>query len=231
MDLWDARTKEDVHEALAGGADVHIVDGDGYTPLHHACRRGYHDVAISLIENGADLEARSDDLNTPLHSVYSRGGLEIAMTLIARGANIHAENQYEQPPPVALSHPETVHMFDGLWCFSPIMKAMYDNDVDLLHRLVRQYPAKLADSNEHGWTVLHAGAYLGRSEGIKCVLQSDQISLQHLFQGTTSNKRTALHIACAKGHGTITAAIIQAIYTRSVNSSGSSTFTEKLGNT
>lgn len=222
MDLWGARTKEDVYEALAGGADVHIVDAHGYTPLHHACRKGYHDVVISLIENGADLQARSEDLNTPLHSVYSRGGVEIAMTLITRGADIHAENQYEHPPPVALSHPETVHMFESLWCFSPIMKAMYDNDVDLLHQLVRQYPAKLADSNEHGWTVLHAGAYLGRSEGMKCILLSDQISLQHLFRRTKSNKRTALHIACAKGHGTTTAAIIQAIYMKSAISSGSS---------
>ena len=223
MSLWDARTKEDVHEALTGGANVHIRDGDGYTPLHSACRRGYYDVAMSLIDNGADLHARSDDLNTPLHSVYSRGGIELAMALIARGANIYAENQYQQPPPVALSHPETVALFDHLWYFSPIMKAMYHNDVDRLRQLSDEYPIKLADSSEDEWTALHAGAYLGCFEGVNCLLQSDNIGLQHLFQQTKSNKRSALHIACAKGHVKIVAAIIQAARTKSVHPSGSST--------
>ena len=43
------------------------------TPLHVACERGYHAIALTLIEAGADVDNKNEDERTPLHLAAKEG--------------------------------------------------------------------------------------------------------------------------------------------------------------
>ena len=86
--LFDARSKEDVLNALREGAAIDARDDDQDTPLHWACRNGHREVAMALIEKGAAIDARDDDQDTPLHLACDDNHLEVAMALIEKGAAI-----------------------------------------------------------------------------------------------------------------------------------------------
>lgn len=59
-DSWHGRP-EAVMTLLANGADVHIADVEGNTPLHHAARSSDPGVAALLRDAGADLNALNGD--------------------------------------------------------------------------------------------------------------------------------------------------------------------------
>lgn len=55
------------------GADIHLKDRFGETPLHCAAREGQTEVARILISHGADTEAVDDSFRTPLLSAFLQG--------------------------------------------------------------------------------------------------------------------------------------------------------------
>ena len=60
----------------------------GYTALHIAAHRGYHDMVKLLLKHGADVNAKSKDKGrTPLHSSTSKNKTEVTATLLANGAD------------------------------------------------------------------------------------------------------------------------------------------------
>jgi ankyrin repeat protein len=71
---------------LKAGADPHLADKDGDTPLHKA---QVVSVAEALIKNGADVNARNNRGETPLMATYSE---EIARLLVQSGADISARD-------------------------------------------------------------------------------------------------------------------------------------------
>ncbi|OAD67551.1 hypothetical protein PHYBLDRAFT_189028, partial [Phycomyces blakesleeanus NRRL 1555(-)] len=60
---------------------VNSKDDEGLTPLHHACDRGFPDMAEALIELGANINAQANTLETPLHYAYISEQLETAKIL------------------------------------------------------------------------------------------------------------------------------------------------------
>ena len=68
------RGYRDITELLiAHGANVHLVDGSGETPLHKASVKGHLEIASLLIANGAKVDAKAQDGCTPLYlSAYSK---------------------------------------------------------------------------------------------------------------------------------------------------------------
>jgi ankyrin repeat protein len=69
------------------GAALNVTDGNGYTPLHLACRQGHGSVAVILIDGGAALNGTDGDGRTPLHLACSAGHGSVAVILIDRGAH------------------------------------------------------------------------------------------------------------------------------------------------
>jgi ankyrin repeat protein len=78
---------------LKRGANVNIVDKDGYTPLMTAALHFKNDAIKVLVASSADVR-RADGMwgNTPLHVAAENGDLDIVKLLLERGARINAQN-------------------------------------------------------------------------------------------------------------------------------------------
>ena len=84
-DSWHGRP-EAVMTLLTNGADVHVTDADGNTPLHHAARSSDPGVAALLRDAGADIDALNGDGISPLGSACASGNWRLAKFLLERGA-------------------------------------------------------------------------------------------------------------------------------------------------
>ncbi|MCC7096980.1 MAG: ankyrin repeat domain-containing protein [Thermomonas sp.] len=93
-DSWHGRP-EAVMTLLTNGADVHLADTDGNTPLHHAVRSSDPGVAALLRDAGADINALNGDGISPLGSACASGNWRLAKFLLERGAK--PEPQDGQP--------------------------------------------------------------------------------------------------------------------------------------
>jgi ankyrin repeat protein len=71
---------------------LHVRDGDGLTPLHHAVISGHTELAERLLDRGADLMALDADDRTPLHHAASHGDAASVALLLARGAEVMARD-------------------------------------------------------------------------------------------------------------------------------------------
>lgn len=89
---------EPVSLLLASGANVHVRDPDGNTPLHLAARGGDAEVCEWLIASGADLLAANGDGSTPLHLAAAAGQVVPSMVLIAAGAPLDAKDGTKAAP-------------------------------------------------------------------------------------------------------------------------------------
>ena len=59
----------------------------GMSPLHHAAREGYEDVALELLARGADVNQISGDGSTPLLVATINGFFDLGMSLLEQGAD------------------------------------------------------------------------------------------------------------------------------------------------
>ncbi|KAI3872051.1 hypothetical protein MKX03_001398, partial [Papaver bracteatum] len=90
-----------LHFAAAGGRlnvckylienlklDVNSRDGEGCTPLYHACAEGHFDMVEYLLEKGANPDASNDMNHTPLHQAANSGDTKIITLLLSRGVPV-----------------------------------------------------------------------------------------------------------------------------------------------
>ncbi|MCL1467900.1 ankyrin repeat domain-containing protein [Argonema galeatum] len=78
--------KNIVELLIASGASVHVVDGNGQTPLHVAATQGHRNIVELLIANGAQIDARTRDGCTPLYLAACGEHREVAQLLLDNGA-------------------------------------------------------------------------------------------------------------------------------------------------
>lgn len=76
----------EVECAVNEGAFVDARNTDNATVLHHACWKGYSEIAKILLKSKANPSAISKDGNTPLHYAAKFGHLEIVKILLSNGA-------------------------------------------------------------------------------------------------------------------------------------------------
>ena len=71
------------------GADVNVVNNDGFTPLHSCALHGDSATAALLITHGATVFARDNNQMTPLHLCGLNDNVGVAKVLVANGADIN----------------------------------------------------------------------------------------------------------------------------------------------
>ena len=75
------------------GADVHVRNAKGYTPLHKAAIRGHLKTASVLLSVGAELDSRSKSGKTALHVSVENGHSRVAKYLLRCGADIRVVDE------------------------------------------------------------------------------------------------------------------------------------------
>lgn len=75
------------------GADIELLDPDGWTPLHHLAEFNQNQEILSyLIEKGVDLDAKDKYGSTALHYAVRNHAFEMVRQLVECGANLDAED-------------------------------------------------------------------------------------------------------------------------------------------
>jgi len=82
---------------IESGADIFLIDNDGFTALHYAARKGLTEIAKLLVERGAEIDKYPDSSKfyagyTPLilacDSSRDHKTLEVVKYLVEKGANL-----------------------------------------------------------------------------------------------------------------------------------------------
>ena len=148
-DSWHGRP-EAVMTLLANGADPHITDTDGNTPLHHAARSSDPGVAALLRDAGANLDALNHDGVSPLGSACAAGNWRLARFLLERGA--HAEIGGGQP--------------------ALLSAAASDEDDAAGVQLLLRHKARVNACDAHGRSALHEAAAADHAEVCTALLDA-----------------------------------------------------------
>ena len=85
---------------LDAGVPIDCRDGDGFTPLHISCFKGYLSLATLLLDRGSGaIDAKNREGSTPLHLSCINGHLSLATLLLDRGSGaIDAKNICSDTP-------------------------------------------------------------------------------------------------------------------------------------
>ena len=78
---------------LKKGADVNLLTGYGYTPLHLASECDAHSFIRILIEYGAIVNAQNSKGFAPLHAASDKGNIQSCIALIEQGANVNITDE------------------------------------------------------------------------------------------------------------------------------------------
>ena len=83
---------------LKAGCPHEYCDAEGYTALHHACRKGHLSVAKILLTNGASVDALGPQGQTALHLAMQVPHQNVVMLLIQHKASVHARDATFRTP-------------------------------------------------------------------------------------------------------------------------------------
>src|SRR6266850_378053 len=90
---------------LGYGANIHLQNKSGQTPLHQAVDdlqvhvEDYYLAVIGfLLEHGAEVDALDSDNLTPLHVAAHHGSVKAAQLLLEHGASLHLQNNEGRTP-------------------------------------------------------------------------------------------------------------------------------------
>lgn len=98
-DAIEANNQKAVKDLIKADAYcVHVLDGQGNTPLHVAASTGRSNLVRLLVRHGSDVNARGDMKRTPLHYAAKEGELEVVRILAKAGADLNAVDAYQFTP-------------------------------------------------------------------------------------------------------------------------------------
>ncbi len=201
-DSWHGRP-EAVMTLLANGADPHLTDADGNTPLHHAARSSDPGVAALLRDAGADVNARNHEGVSPLGSACAAGNWRLARFLLERGAQTEiaggqpallsaAASDEDDPAGVQLllQHKARVNARDAVGR-SALHEAAAADHADICQVLLAagaEVNAKAAD----GRTPLLDAVHHGAMHALEALLAAGAD-----VRACDASGATALHLACS----------------------------------
>ena len=134
---------------IDAGADVHVRDYEGRTPLHTAAEDGIPESIAALLEAGADIEIGNDDGDTPLHLAAKAQTSENLVALLAAGANLDARNGDGRTP-----------LHEAAWSSTEHISILIGAG------------ARVDAGNQYGETPLHRFAALGTPAGIAMLVEA-----------------------------------------------------------
>lgn len=166
------------------GANVNLVDGQGYTPICYAVREDMTWTVLFLILREADVNHITADGNTPLGLAVKSGNVELAEMLLWVGADPEPEKlpRDQQPRELArrsgkaemtdlleaYSRPDAIVLGSentGLPAFvrNPLHEAARKGDMPMLSRLL-EGGVGVNVRDEKGRTALHEAISAGRAQ-------------------------------------------------------------------
>jgi ankyrin repeat protein len=176
---------KEVDGLLARGADPNAVDTQGNPPLFYAVWSGVSAIASSLIDHGADVNFRNGETGgTALLYGVIAGRESAVRLLLAKNASIALR-------------------FDGGQSILHIAAAR--SSTAILQALIAAY-ADLAATDQNNNTPLDEAVSRGRLSAVLVLLSSGA----DVNRSRTSDGRSALHEACAKGFATLIEPLISA---------------------
>jgi len=162
---------------IDSGATLNLVDGSGYTALHHAALEPAGAALVqALLRRGADPNARTTrDTRenttagvslkgaTPLFLAAARGHVDIVRALVAGGAD----------PSIATDN-RTAPLHVASWGGDPNFRDWSDQEKKNLFegtRLLVELGGDVNSAGEHGWTALHGAAYKGVDAAVQFLIE------------------------------------------------------------
>ncbi|XP_045906758.1 CARD- and ANK-domain containing inflammasome adapter protein [Micropterus dolomieu] len=191
---------------IDSGANVNMLDKEGYTPLLLSAELGHTEVFRALLAKQAKLDATLSDLSSALHLAVHGGSVPIVQTLLERGLDPNITGPKAQTPlhlAAKCNRPECVDLLlragaqvnavaqDGL---TPLHIASQQGHAGPVIQLL-QGKADTGVKDKVGRTALHWAA---SSQGESYVV--DLLLSAKANPNTTDNKKkTALHLAAVEG--------------------------------
>ncbi|GAB6877258.1 ankyrin repeat domain-containing protein [Thermaerobacter litoralis] len=151
-----------------------VVAPTGMTPLHHAARHGWADVAGRLVDLGADPDAVNRWWLVPLHYAARYGHRDVVALLLDRGADPDVAAAGGQTPldwAIVFGHPQVARLLvEGGAAIGPFAAAGL-GDLERLRQWIRRDRRWLAARNDWQGTLLHVAALAGQREVVRWLLE------------------------------------------------------------
>ena len=214
---------------LDKGANVHVVNAIGWTPLHTGCRYGNNtDIICQLLSHRADVNSPIANGSTPLLLASEAGFVSAVEILLQHNANCDTQNDKGDTPLYVACQK------GHLSCAELLIK--YRAGVNT-QRNLGAAPLHVACQYNHPSCVsalMRAGAdvslrlYDGSTPLMMASMYGSLECVQLLLNVSDSNAKnaygyTALHWACAKGHTNCTRVLLDAGADLSPHSDSNST--------
>lgn len=169
--------------AIEAGADVDLVDDNGWTPLIFAVMMQKSDLVTVLLEGNADPDSVTEDGLTPLLAAITNGDVGLVELLIEAGADIDRSGVDGAPPLVVAAKSGK----------TAIVRALVDLGANPLR------------TSKGGTTALMAAAETGQIENINSLIEAGSNPNDKRPDGIT-----ALMVASHAGQPEIVTALLEA---------------------
>ena len=219
---------------LEFGANVHIQNNDGETPLHRSLKNiGASpycslDITRSLLEHGADVDAHDYRHWTALHLASYSGNLNLVQLLLEHGANACVRNDEGETPLHHLLRGICASSDAALEIIPPLLERGADVDARDKHhltplhlatrcrnlgavRLLLGHGANIDVRNDKGWTPLYQSLMVISPILFDVDLEIIRSLLEHGADvDAHENKHwTPLHLTSFRGHDAATQVLLE----------------------
>lgn len=209
---------------VKAGAQMNVVNPDGFSPLLLAIINAHYDVAAYLVDHGADANVADETGRTPLYAAVDMHtlpdsnlpwpseldnkltSLDLIKDLLAHGANVNAQLKKQQPYRSKVDRGADTMLGTGT---TPLMRAAKAGDTEVVQILLAKGADPKITTTRAGMTPIMAAAGLGSKEedttGRKKTEEQAIATIQLLLDaGADINAAdrqgdTALHGAAQKG--------------------------------